>query len=691
MEENDVQKKYEKSISENMQIHDSSYNKPDGIADNTWQFIIKDLADTENQRQDLQKNFIDKWQKFFNDKFMHGLVIFGIIAMCGISIGSIIPYEPMSTYTDVSLTDIFAYCLIADVIVFAFTVVFGWFLESNPFYILAKYFFKKNVICKILKIIEYSVPGIKSSNKKLISLKTIKDFGFFQNATSENVNMSFINSNPNNSVFIQTTEIKLLNVKQFQGYALMFKSDILFNSHTIIKQHINNSVEKVHKIASLNLKKIDFQTEGYNEIYDIYSDNEVEAKELFNTKFVKCIQALRIEVNAEYMVCSFYKNNVLILFSTNGDMFQLGNINYPVNLKYGFYKFYKPIMQINQFIKNLKSQISDIEIEYNESESDTENSIVDSIFYDKIKPKLPELEQIRLNLIHNIGIKSKIYLTLNGISFTVLFIIRGLVKTSRNLHVCGLGKYILICLGIVILLNILASYFTDKVERKYFQLIMKKIFSTYIAQLVDKLAWTNKNIISGETIYDKCGLNTFQYIKPVDDAFVGTMSGIPVAIQELDLKLELYSKDKMRGIAIALTVGNNYKSHTIVKQRFGQRIRPFAESNEHLEKVVLEDIEFNKKYEVYSSDQIEARYLLNPVFMEKISGIQELYKAQFVELAIYKGNILLLLNTENSIFDFNYEELYYPFYNHKTSFNSLYYDLKSVKDFVEYLKLNIKK
>jgi len=51
-----------------------------------------------------------------------------------------------------------------------------------------------------------------------------------------------------------------------------------------------------------------------------------------------------------------------------------------------------------------------------------------------------------------------------------------------------------------------------------------------------------------------------------------------------------------------------------------------------LEKVVLEDINFGKKYGIYSSDQIEARYILTPVMMEKLLWIKSNFKNVFITL-----------------------------------------------------------
>ncbi len=51
------------------------------------------------------------------------------------------------------------------------------------------------------------------------------------------------------------------------------------------------------------------------------------------------------------------------------------------------------------------------------------------------------------------------------------------------------------------------------------------------------------------------------------------------------------------------------------------------------EKVKLEDPVFEKAFEVYSTDQIEARFILTPDFMERLLGLERTFKGKQVRCA----------------------------------------------------------
>lgn len=86
-----------------------------------------------------------------------------------------------------------------------------------------------------------------------------------------------------------------------------------------------------------------------------------------------------------------------------------------------------------------------------------------------------------------------------------------------------------------------------------------------------------------------------------------------------------------------------------------------------LEKVNLEDINFNKTFKVYSNDQIESRYILNPIMMEKLMFITKKFpgfKLSIVDNKMYIGFVGNLFEIkgiknedESSMFDQFYDEI----------------------------------
>ncbi len=79
-------------------------------------------------------------------------------------------------------------------------------------------------------------------------------------------------------------------------------------------------------------------------------------------------------------------------------------------------------------------------------------------------------------------------------------------------------------------------------------------------------------------------------------------------------------------------------------QKNGNWIKPefFA-----FEKVKLEDPVFEKIFNVYSTDQIEARYLLTTAFMERLITLTEIFKNNPIECSFYDDHLLITIQCKN--------------------------------------------
>ena len=67
--------------------------------------------------------------------------------------------------------------------------------------------------------------------------------------------------------------------------------------------------------------------------------------------------------------------------------------------------------------------------------------------------------------------------------------------------------------------------------------------------------------------------------------------------------------------------------------------------------VTLEDMSFLKKWKVLTNDQIDARYILTPVFMEKIKEINRLFKGNAVDFSFFGGKLLIAIHTNKDLFE----------------------------------------
>ena len=65
----------------------------------------------------------------------------------------------------------------------------------------------------------------------------------------------------------------------------------------------------------------------------------------------------------------------------------------------------------------------------------------------------------------------------------------------------------------------------------------------------------------------------------------------------------------------------------------------------HLAKVGLEDPHFEKIFEVFGSDQVEARAILTPSFMQQLVDLEAAYKGRHIRCAFTDGDLMIALES----------------------------------------------
>lgn len=109
-----------------------------------------------------------------------------------------------------------------------------------------------------------------------------------------------------------------------------------------------------------------------------------------------------------------------------------------------------------------------------------------------------------------------------------------------------------------------------------------------------------------------------------DDYFSGDYKGIKADIVDMSLSSGSGddSKTVFKGVVLLLTVRNGFKGKTVVSDK-KHLLQHVYNKHADLARVTLEDTEFNDKYFVYGSDQVEARTVLTPSFMERLKFIDK--------------------------------------------------------------------
>ena len=170
-----------------------------------------------------------------------------------------------------------------------------------------------------------------------------------------------------------------------------------------------------------------------------------------------------------------------------------------------------------------------------------------------------------------------------------------------------------------------------------------------------------------------------------DESFKGKYKNVDVKMWETELGKETSSGKnrsytvRFKGVLVALEPQRQYKGLTIIKKDNLIDITP-----QGLEPVHLEDIEFEKEYNVYSNDQIEARYVLTTAFMERFKNIQLAFRASKIEASISEQGILLAISTNRDLFKVG--KLWRPIADYE-QFKTMMEEFASILELIDTLKL----
>ena len=133
-----------------------------------------------------------------------------------------------------------------------------------------------------------------------------------------------------------------------------------------------------------------------------------------------------------------------------------------------------------------------------------------------------------------------------------------------------------------------------------------------------------------------------------EDFFHGARLGCQFDLCEAVLEDEQRDKDGdksyvtvFRGQLIRIAFPKKFLSTTLVRRDAG--VFNALHGLGDLKRVSLGDTTFEHAFEVYSNDQVEARYLVHPVFMERLLALETAYKGKNLRCGFQGGDLLLAL------------------------------------------------
>ena len=131
------------------------------------------------------------------------------------------------------------------------------------------------------------------------------------------------------------------------------------------------------------------------------------------------------------------------------------------------------------------------------------------------------------------------------------------------------------------------------------------------------------------------------------DEIFGVYRGLRVRIAQLSLKTGPRDEDLFNGLTVEVTLANRLLGVTVVVDDGGPFGNVVGEmTQKHLQRVGLEDPVFEHAYQIYGSDQVMARALLTPTFMEALQHLAGRFGKGLPLVLARDRRLMLLLPTD---------------------------------------------
>ncbi len=135
-----------------------------------------------------------------------------------------------------------------------------------------------------------------------------------------------------------------------------------------------------------------------------------------------------------------------------------------------------------------------------------------------------------------------------------------------------------------------------------------------------------------------------------------------------------------RGQLLRVAFPQKFLGVTVVMRDAGW-FNSFIKPNGEMKRVGLVDPTFEKTFEVFGTDQVEARYLLTPDFMERLLALEEILKGKKARAAFADGDLLIAIEGGNL---FEPGSMFEPLANPERA-NRVLKEIQSVHDVIDAL------
>lgn len=288
------------------------------------------------------------------------------------------------------------------------------------------------------------------------------------------------------------------------------------------------------------------------------------------------------------------------------------------------------------------------------------------LFFKKISPGLSKYESERLR---QFGYT-------RAVKIAALIIILVLVFLTKQIDI-----------GLILFICCIAGAVCFGLKKKFENEIKQKIMP-YVCKCLGDLKWKYAQC-SFEQLLCKSGIIDRYNRVSYDDSFTGIYKDINYEICETSFYYKTgtgknsSTRTVFKGVMIKLDMNKSFTGNTVIRPDTLKHASPAA----NLKHTTLEDVVFEKKFDVFTDDEVEARYLITPSFMERLNNMKTAFSADRVSCAFYDKYLLVGLHTSKDLFSIC--SLKEPV-NDGKQFFTMFEEILSIIKLIDHFKLNQK-
>ena len=295
-------------------------------------------------------------------------------------------------------------------------------------------------------------------------------------------------------------------------------------------------------------------------------------------------------------------------------------------------------------------------------------------FYKQIVPKIQKYENERKTTL------------IRTICFSTLMIVASILIVILNVFLYSKGyiKEFDENLGKIACALFAGAFLIFPFFKKKFENKIKEKIMPIVCMCFPDLKWSPNLYGSSSMFKNSFLINDYDY-SDYDDIFRGQFKDVNFDIIESEFT-KGSGKDKTTifdGVIIKLDMNKNFTGHTVIKPDTLMHTTP-SKTLRHTE---LEDIQFEKKFDVFTDDEVEARYLITPSFMERLNAMKVAFKANKISCAFYEKYLLVGLSTKKDLFSIC--SLFKKIDDPKQFF-TMFEEILSIIKLIDHFKLNQK-